>query len=439
MSEKLVTPPTTPPPQGTHSEPALMRIGMIRPLRHRDFRYMWVGLTVSLFGDGLYLVAIAWQTYQIRNTASALGIVLTAWSLPMVLALPFGGMVSDRFDRRKVLIASDVIRGVAITIMGVLSLSGIIEIWHLVILAGFYGIGQAFFGPAFGAIVPDLVPQDELVQANALDNFVRPMAERFIGPAVGGLIAEFWSPGGAFVLDGFTFAVSALMIMRMTHRPGARRADGSTAWSEVKEGFAFVRSKTWLWATLACASVSLLFVFGPFELLVPLLIKNRLGGGADDVGYVFAASGAGALLAAFLMGQYGMPKRHIVFLYVGLALGIFLMWPYAFVTATWQAAVIEFFAWGAWSASLVVWTTLMHRLVPRELLGRVTSLDWMVSISLTPISYALTGPISDSIGLDATFIWSGVLGGGLCIAFLFVPGVRASERDGSIHPPTVLS
>lgn len=434
MTDGPITPPPTSPIPAPHTEVGLFRVGMLRPLRIRDFRLLWTALSVSLFGDGLYVVAIAWQTYELENAASALGMVFTAWSLPMVIFLLIGGVASDRFDRRKVLILSDVIRGVAITVMGILSVTGVIRLWHVVGLAAVYGIGQAFFGPAFGAIVPDIVPQEQLVQANALDNFMRPMGERFIGPAVGGLVSEFWSPGGAFLLDGVTFAFSALMILRMSRRVIERRETTIGPIKEVKEGFAFVRSQPWLWATLGAASVSLLFVLGPFELLVPLLIKNRLGGGADDVGYVFAASGAGALVAAFVMGQRGMPKRHILFLYLGFGLGISLMWPYAFIDAVWQAAVLEALAWGMWSASLVVWSTLMHRLVPSHLLGRVTSLDWMVSIGLTPISFALTGPISDAIGLNATFIWSGILGGSLTFAFLLVPGVRKSETDGSIHP-----
>ncbi len=134
------------------------------------------------------------------------------------------------------------------------------------------------------------------------------------------------------------------------------------------------------------------------------------------------------------MGQRGLPRNHILFLFVAFGMGMFLMWPYAFITATWQAAVLEFIAWGAWAAGLVTWTTLMHRLVPRELLGRVTSLDWMVSISLTPVSYALVGPVSDAIGLNAVFIGVGILGTLFFMAFLLVPGIRDTERDGSIHP-----
>jgi DHA3 family tetracycline resistance protein-like MFS transporter len=412
----------------------LARIGMLRPLKIRDFKMLWAGMTVSLFGDGLYLIAIAWQSYELSNLPSAFALVSLAWSLPMVLFLLVGGLASDRFDRRNVMIVSDVIRGLSVLGMGILALTGTLEYWHLIVLAALYGVGQAFFAPAFGAIIPDIVPQDQLVQANALDNFVRPLGERLAGPAIGGLVVALWSAGGAFVIDALTFVVSATFLSRISSRPPARSERSTSTLGEIREGFAFVRQTPWLWATLTSASLMILFVLGPFEVLVPWLIKNKLHGGADAVGFVFAASGAGGLVAAVIMGQRGLPRKHVLFMYICFGGGVWLLWPYAFITATWQGAIIEFLAWGMWGAGMVVWTTMMHRLVPRELLGRVTSLDWMVSTALLPISFALTGPVSNWIGVESTFIWAGALGGLSIFAFLLAPGVRDSERDGSIHP-----
>jgi len=434
LTDHRVTPPASPPPGPVAEPTGLARIGMLRPLKNRDFKMLWAGMTVSLFGDGLYLIAIAWQSYELSDLPSAFALVSLAWSLPMVVFLLIGGVASDRFDRRNVMIASDVVRGIAVLGMGILALSGTIEYWHLIALAALYGIGQAFFFPAFGAIVPDIVPQDELVQANALDNFVRPLGERLAGPAIGGLVVAAWSAGGAFVMDALTFVASATFLSRISSRPPSKVEGKTSTLGEIREGLAFVRSQPWLWATLSAASLMILFVLGPFEVLVPWLIKYKLGGGADDVGYVFAASGAGGLVAALIMGQRGLPRKHVLFMYICFGGGVWLLWPYAFITATWQGAVVEFFAWGLWGAGMVVWTTLMHRLVPRELLGRVTSLDWMVSSALLPISFALTGPVSDWIGVESTFIWAGALGGLSIFAFLLAPGVRNSERDGSIHP-----
>ena len=122
----------------------------------------------------------------------------------------------------------------------------------------------------------------------------------------------------------------------------------------------------------------------------------------------------------------------MIFMFVSWAIAFALMVPYAFLTAVWQAAVIEAFAFALFTCGLVVWGTLMHRLVPKELLGRVTSLDWAVSTALLPVSFALTGPIAEAIGLEATFVWSGILGGIATLAFLLVPGIRDTEKNGAL-------
>jgi len=187
---------------------------LFAPLRIRDFRFLWIGLVVSLVGDGMFFVAIAWQVYELSDTPTALSVVGIALSTPHVVLLLIGGVVSDRFDRRKVMIAADLVRGIAVGVLGVLALAGTIQIWHIVALAAFYGAGTAFFGPAFDAIVPDLVPSNLLVQANSMDQFVRPAAWQLMGPALGGVVIGIWSVGGAFLLDAVTFvgSIAALSI-----------------------------------------------------------------------------------------------------------------------------------------------------------------------------------------------------------------------------------
>src|SRR5947208_7615470 len=147
--------------------------GLFSPLRIRDFRRLWTGMTVSLLGDGIFLVAVAWQAYDLSNAPTALALVGVAMSGTQVAFLLAGGIVSDRLDRRRVMVAADVLRGLSVAVLGLLSLSGVLELWEMVIIAGVYGAGSAFFGPAFDAIVPELVPADLLQQANSLDQFVR--------------------------------------------------------------------------------------------------------------------------------------------------------------------------------------------------------------------------------------------------------------------------
>lgn len=396
---------------------------------------MWSGLTVSLLGDGIYYVALAWQVYDISNVPTALSIVSVAWSLPMLVFIPLGGVLSDRMDRRYVLIASDAIRLVAIGGMGVLSVTGAIELRHVIGLAVLYGIGQSLFGPAIGSIVPDIVPQHLLVQANALDNFVRPAAERLAGPALGGFLiaAAGGDAGPALLIDAATFGFSAVAVALMTTRPShLEDRERLSALKEIGEGLRFVRAHPWLWGTLLSAAVSLVFILGPIEVLVPFIIRNKLEAGADALGLVYAAGGVGAIGAALVMGQRSLPSRHILFMYSCWGVGVALIAPYAWITEIWHGMVLEFTMWALFTSGLIVWTTLMHSLVPTALLGRVTSLDWFVSLSLIPISFALTGPLAGWVGAETVFVAGGILGSIGTFAFLLVPGIRDTEKSALV-------
>ena len=164
-------------------------------------RFLWIGLTVSFIGDGVYIIAIAWQTYDLSNSPSALAAVGIAWSLPQVVLLLITGVLSDRVDRRHLMIAGDVIRGVAIATIGIMSIGGTLTMTSLIALVVVYGVGQALFGPAFSSIVPQVVPEDLLVEANSLGQFVRPIAWTLIGPLVGGALVASFGTGWAFVAD----------------------------------------------------------------------------------------------------------------------------------------------------------------------------------------------------------------------------------------------
>src|SRR5690349_2142122 len=135
---------------------------MLRPLETRDYRLLVFGSVVSLLGDGFFYVALAWQVYDISNLPTALSLVGVAWTLPMVVLLLVGGAMSDRYDRRRLMIGADVLRGVAIGTMAVLSIAGVLELWHVAALIVFVGMGDAFFNPASTAIVPDLVADAHL-------------------------------------------------------------------------------------------------------------------------------------------------------------------------------------------------------------------------------------------------------------------------------------
>ena len=423
------------------SEALQGRIGILRPLRLRDFALLWSGMAISMVGDGVYVVAIAWQVYEISNRPSALALVGVAWSLPQVLLMLLSGALADRFDRRRLMIAGDLIRCAAIATIGTLSITGRLTVPLVVGVVVVYGVGQAIFQPSFSAIVPTIVPGDLLVEANSLAQFVRPFAMMLLGPLVGGLLIAAFGAGWAFVFDGGTFAFSALMILMMRTRHEPRDADsGERLMSEVAEGLRYVIAHRWLILAMVGATVSLLATWGPWETLVPYVIKNELHGGPTALGLVFGAGGLGSVAAALFFGQRGsLPRRPVTALYLAWAIAMFGTAGFGLVTGVWQAMIVAMATEASITILVVIWFTLVQRLVPNDLLGRVTSLDWMISIAGVPLSFAIVGPVASAIGARMTLVLGGILGGGITLAVMFLPGARDPERDGSLEAAAVTS
>ncbi len=241
--------------------------------------------------------------FDIWNSPTALAVVGVAETIPIVAFVLVGGVVADRFERRKVLIFSSALRGVAVAVLGVLAVTEAVELWHIFVLSAFFGAGQAFQGPAAGAIIPDLVPRHLLVQANSLSQFVRQAAFAFVGPALGGFVVHSLGAGSAFLIDAATFGVAIVTLLLLRPRPAAKISEGATSMRrDIAEGLRYVRQKVWLWGTLGWALAAIFLVYGPFTVLLPFLVRNELGGDAGDLGLVFAAGGLGAILVSLRRG-----------------------------------------------------------------------------------------------------------------------------------------
>lgn len=384
-----------------------------------------------MIGDGIYAVALPFLVFSISNLPTALSVAAAMWMIPQVLLLLFGGVLTDRFDRRRVMVASDIIRGGAIGAIGVLAVSEGLELWHLYVLVAVYGAGEALFMPAFSAIVPDVVPADLLIEANSLENLVRPISIRLLGPAIGGVAVSAWGPGEAFLIDAVTFGVSGVAVVLMVPHPMKSRGKTtlSAAVAEIAEGFRFIRSRMWLWAGLAATAFGLLAFSGPWQVLVPFVVRNQLGGDAGDFALVLGAAGAGAIVASTLVGNRSIPRRPIIYVFGTWSMGTLLLAAMAPASSVWQAMVVAFFILGLVTAGEIVWSTLQQTLVPRELLGRVASVDWFVSSSLIPVSFIVVGPLAEGVGADTALVGAGVLGAAGFIVFLLIPGTHDLTRS----------
>jgi MFS family permease len=409
------------------------RIGLLRPMRHRDFRLLWIGQTVSMIGDGTYYVAVAWLVYQdLDGSPAAFAAVGVAWSLPQLFLLLASGALSDRMDRRHLMIAGDLLRLIAVTAIGILSLTGTITISILIVLVVFYGSGQALFAPAFSSIIPSIVDEDVLVEANSVGQVVRPLAMQAIGPLVGGVLLILGT-GWAFIFDGLSFAASAICIQLMRVRRTSDEGEHEPLLPQIRAGIGYVRSQTWIWVALVTATVSLFCVWGPWETLMPFVISHDLSGSGVDLALVFAAGGLGSVLVGILAAQRGsLGRRPLTVMYLAWALGMLMTAGFGLITAVWQGLFVAFVSEGSISLLIVIWYTALQRIVPDRFLGRVMSLDWMISIAGLPLSFAVVGPLANWIGTDQTLIWAGALGAAVTIAAMFIPGALAPERDGRL-------
>jgi MFS family permease len=402
---------------------------MLEPLRIRDFALLWTGMSVSLLGDAIFLVALAWQVYGLSNDTAALGWILAAYVAPMVVFLLAGGVLTDRIERRKMMIAADVIRALAIGVAGVLAVTGSLDLWKLALCAAATGVGDALFAPAFGSIVPEIVPRDSLAQANALDQFVRPIAG-MLGPAIAGVLIAVSGAGLALLVDAATFGVSIATALLLTPRPFEHRA-GRSAWREAREGFSFVRARTWLWGTLLIAGL-LNVAPAARNVLLPFVVKNDLHASAAALGAVYSATAMGALVSALVYGHRGLPRRYVLVMYVGWAVADLVIAGYGIATGVWQMVALGFVAGLGLAIGQAIWGTMLHRLVPRELLGRVTSLDWLISTSLMPVAMIGVGFLGNGIGARETLVLAGLVSATFTLLFLFaVPGLRDPERADS--------
>ena len=386
-------------------------------------------MTISLIGDGIFLIAIAWESYSLWNTPAALSIVGIGMTIPTIAFLLIGGVVSDRRDRRLVMAWADGLRAVAVAVLAVLVLMGALRFWELVALVAVYGIGTAFFMPAFEAILPELLPKSELPAANALDQFVRPIAMRLIGPVAGGAFVAA-SAGIAFAIDAVSFAVCLIAVLAMPRRAGRHVEVQTSSVAALKEGLRFVRQRVWLWGTLLSAAIAYLVFLGPAEVLLPFLVKNELHASAGTLGLVLAAGGLGAVGGAALMGHIGHPRRDVTVMYMTWTIATLAIAGYGITNAAWELMLVCLVFNALEAAGTIVWATIKQHHVPGSMLGRVSSLDWLISIGLLPLSFALTAPVAAVFGARATLVGAAALGAAVTLSAFFLPGMRAIERTG---------
>ena len=398
--------------------------GSTAPLREREFRLLFTGRTISLFGGAMAPVALAFAVLDLTGSKTDLGLILTARELPLVAFLLAGGIWADRLPRNVIMVGANVVSGLSQVILATLLIADVAEIWHLAALAAVNGSATAFFFPASAGVVPQTVPTPLLQQANALLSLAV-NGTAIGGAAVGGFLVAVFGPGVAIAVDGLTFFVGAVFIALM-RVSAAEQEETPRFFADLAVGWQEFRSRPWLWSIVLQFSILLAVDFAAFSVLGPVVADEDLGG-ASAWGAILAAQAAG-LLAGGLVGLRYRPQRLLLVATLGIllmpapvfALGFPLALPLLVVVAFVSGIGIEIFG--------LLWHTTMQQEIPAEKLSRVYSYDALGSIGLVPIGYALAGPVADAIGVRATLWGAAAIGAAVTLAVLAVEDVRTLER-----------
>ena len=380
----------------------------LRPFRHREYRLLIASGSASLLADGLWLVALVWQVIGMGGGPSDLSVVAAATSLGLVVAVLMGGVAADRFPKRAVLIGVESVRMVVPVATGVLAVAGVLQIWQLAALAFVVGAAGGFYYPTWSAVVPALLPADELLAANGIEGMLRPLAQQAAGPALAGVLVAAFSPQVALLGSGVVYVAALLPLVAM--RPVARSAPGAapSVRRQLAEGFTYLFRTGWLFATLAFATLYVLVVMGPFEVLLPFAIRDRVGAGPGALSLVLAAYGVGSAAGALLVSSARLPRRYLTVMLLCWGLGALPLAAFGLSTLLWVMVVASLVLGVTDAAAMVIWGTLLQRRIPTHLLGRVSSLDFFVSLALMPISMALAGPVGERVGIPVTFVVAAV-------------------------------
>jgi MFS family permease len=381
-------------------------------LRVRDFRLVFGAFAVSVLGDRMVTIALAFAVLELGGSASDVGIVLAARTLPIVATLLIGGVVADRVARQRVMVAADLARLASQGLLGVLLITGEPPIWTLAVLSGLTGMATGFFNPASTGLLPAVVAPEQLQEANGLRATAMSGGE-IVGPAVAGVLVATVGPGWALAIDGVTFGVSAAFLARLS-LPKRLAREASSFVHDLRAGWVEFRSRSWVWSIVAAASLGNM-LWASFSVLGPVVADRDLGGAAAW-GIVMGAMGVGALVGSVIAIRVRPHRPLVLSLF---CVGLFAI-PPALLAAGAPVALLAvgtFLAGVGMMLGISLYESTFQRRIPADVLSRVSSYDWFGSLALQPVGLAIWGPIAAAIGIEEA-LW---LAAALLLASIMAP------------------
>lgn len=385
------------------------RLRALHALRSRDFRLLWLGQTLSLIGNGAFVVALGWKTVEFTGSSSSLAVVLMANAAAMLTTLLVGGALADRYPRRALMIASDLARFGIVGSLVLCDVTNTLSFGLLIAFAVGVGLADGFFHPAFGGIVPLVVEQPLLASANTLIGLSRQIGF-VVGPAIAGVAYGVFGSASVFGIDAVTYLVAASLLgLARPRRIAAEPGEGTIR--EIVSGLRYVASVPWLWISIAVAAFAVMVTMAPFQSLLPELVQQEFGRDVGAYGLLFTLQALGMALGTLAFGQTN-PRRHrILWMYGLFALNdLFVI---VLALGSYEiAALMVLLRGAAIGFGIGIWSTLLMELVPESKLSRVVSVDFFGSFGLLPLGYALSALVADSASPAL------LIAGGAAISFL---------------------
>lgn len=415
------------------SEKNLNRIRALRPLASRDYRLLFAAVGIEVFGTGMWTIVMVFQVLALDDSPLALSAVATGMSLGLFAFSVLGGVVADRLSKRRIIITVQGCTAAVMTVVAVLSLTETIELWHVGAASFAMGAGSAFFYPAYSAYLPQVLPPEQLLAANGLEGALRPSMGQGLGPALGGIVVGMFFPAIGAVIVAASYAIAFILTLFLSRRDELTTVTSpeqrTSVWGDLRTGVNYVARTRWLLWTLIFGSSLALIIQGPIEVLLPFITRDRFEDAESTFGFLLAALGIGGAIGSLVVSSMKLPRRYLTFMIacwgggtlplavIGVADNLILMLSALFIVGA------------ATGAGVVIWGTLLQRLVPLDMIGRVASLDFFVSIAFMPVSIAIAGPLSLLLPIPVIFIIAGIAPPALALIAMLAGRMRESEME----------
>jgi DHA3 family tetracycline resistance protein-like MFS transporter len=405
---------------------------VLAPFRFREYRLLIAAVSISIFAEGMWTVVMALQVIDLVDDPAALSLVATCLAVGMVAFILVGGIVADRISQRAIIIGVETVNVIAVGVVAILGMTDALRLWHMAVASAVLGVAAAFFFPAYSAYLPRILPPEQLLAANGVEGAIRPTLQQAIGPAAAGVVVGATIPPLGATAVAVLFAIGLVLLVAMRPDrdavpPADQAREKPHPLADLRDGFLFVVRTKWLLWTLLFASIWVLVALGPIEVLLPFIARHRFENGEQMYGFVLAAFGVGSALGALAVSSRRLPRRYLTVMMMLWGAGSL---PLAIVGATSSFAAMagSLFVVGlADGAGVVIWGTLLQRRVPTEMLGRVSALDFFVSLAFMPASVAVAGPLSKVVPVEVIFAAAGIVPVALAAVALMAARMRTDE------------